>query len=218
MRRIRAICVVFSFATFFCCAFASLHSPSPLILLLLSPIAALCFYCIVFYCTCRLWCPELKNYIIEESTRWEGRTHIATVRFIRPQNTRDGEIMDVYVRSRRQARGLIASGTILGILAVVYPKPRIQLRDAIFGTPSTAAFPTPSASATPVSLHRITTVAEAQQEAMRLYPDLAISGSDFNRRFVTRTKLYQQQHPDYFRDINWPITLARQIASETTPK
>ena len=75
-----------------------------------------------------------------------------------------------------------------------------------------------SASAVPVSLRRFSTVAEAQQEAIRLYPALTVSGSTFNRAFVARHKQYQQQRPEYFRDINWPITLAREIASEANPQ
>ena len=57
------------------------------------------------------------------------------------------------------------------------------------------------------------TTADAQQEAIRLYPSLGVAGSDFNRAFLARHKQYQQEQPDLLRDPNWPITLAREVAS-----
>jgi hypothetical protein len=99
-----------------------------------------------------------------------------------------------------------------------HPGPLRPFRDRLLAgwdvPPTSSATPSPSASASPVSLRRFSTVAEAQQEAMRLYPPLGVPGSTFNRAFVARTKLYQQQRADYFRDINWPITLAQEISSE----
>ena len=65
---------------------------------------------------------------------------------------------------------------------------------------------------TPVS-RRFATTADAQQEAIRLYPSLGVAGSDFNRAFLARHKQYQQEQPDLLRDPNWPITLAREVAS-----
>ena len=62
------------------------------------------------------------------------------------------------------------------------------------------------------------TTAEAQNEAIRLYPALGVAGSDFNRAFLTRHKQYQKMRPDYFRDPAWPIALAREVAATTTSK
>jgi hypothetical protein len=55
-------------------------------------------------------------------------------------------------------------------------------------------------------------VAEAQKEAVRRYPDLSVTGSKFNAAFVARYQLYQQQHPEYFRDLSWPLRLAEEVA------
>lgn len=77
---------------------------------------------------------------------------------------------------------------------------------------------TQTASSTPVSFKRLLTVAEAQKEAMRLYPALGVTDSAFNRAFLARHKRYQQERPDYFRDSNWPLTLAREIASTLSPQ
>lgn len=90
-------------------------------------------------------------------------------------------------------------------------------------THSITSTPTPppvtqSATSTPASLRRFSTVAEAQKEAVRLYPALGIADSDFNRAFLARHKRYQQERPDYFRDSNWPITLAHEIASTLKPQ
>ena len=65
---------------------------------------------------------------------------------------------------------------------------------------------------TPVA-RRFATIADAQQEAIRLYPSLGVAGSDFNRAFLARHKQYQQERPDFLRDPNWPITLAKEVAS-----
>jgi hypothetical protein len=55
-------------------------------------------------------------------------------------------------------------------------------------------------------------VAEAQKEALRRYPDLGVAGSKFNAAFVARYQLYQQQRPGYFQDISWPLRLAEEVA------
>ena len=60
---------------------------------------------------------------------------------------------------------------------------------------------------------QFTSVADAQREAMRLYPSLGVAGSPFNRAFLARHKQYQQQRPKYFNDPGWPVALAREIAA-----
>ena len=71
---------------------------------------------------------------------------------------------------------------------------------------------------TPVPAKRFATTAEAQQEAIRLFPTLGVAGSDFNRAFLARHKQYQQEQPDFLRDPNWPVTLAREVASTLNSK
>jgi hypothetical protein len=58
----------------------------------------------------------------------------------------------------------------------------------------------------------ITTVAEAQAEALRRFPRIAVSGTSFNTDFTERCLRYQLERPDYFKDIRWPITLADETA------
>ena len=103
-----------------------------------------------------------------------------------------------------------------------HPGPLRPFRDRLLASsdvPAASSDPAlPAASVSPVSLRRFSTVAEAQKEATRLYPALSVSGSPFNRAFLARHKLYQQQRPEYFRDINWPIALAQEVASEINPK
>jgi hypothetical protein len=54
------------------------------------------------------------------------------------------------------------------------------------------------------------TAEEAQKEAVRRYPDLAITGSKLNTEFVLRYKQYKLVRPDYFRDPSWPFKLAEE--------
>jgi hypothetical protein len=63
-----------------------------------------------------------------------------------------------------------------------------------------------------------TTVADAQREALRRYPELGIVGSKLNTEFVARYKFYQQQHPDYFRDPSWPLRLAEELTRTSQTK
>jgi hypothetical protein len=58
-------------------------------------------------------------------------------------------------------------------------------------------------------------IAAAQQEAIRRYPDLGVAGSKLNTEFVARYKRYQQERPEYFRDTSWPIRLAEECFQAT---
>jgi len=79
---------------------------------------------------------------------------------------------------------------------------------------------TRSSSATPVApppsgtttSQRFGSVADAQREALRRYPQLGVAGSQFNNAFLARHKQYQQERPDYFRDPSWPVALAEDTA------
>jgi len=69
----------------------------------------------------------------------------------------------------------------------------------------------------PATIPHFKTVADAQKAAIGRHPDLGIKGSQMNTEFVARYKLYQQQHPEYFRDTSWPIRLADEIARDLNP-
>jgi hypothetical protein len=61
------------------------------------------------------------------------------------------------------------------------------------------------------------TAAEAQQEAIRRYPELGVPGSRFNSEFVALYKRYQQERPGMFRDTSWPLQIAQEIAGFSKP-
>lgn len=60
------------------------------------------------------------------------------------------------------------------------------------------------------------TADEAKSEAIRLYPDLAIAGSAFNREFLAQYKRYQQERPSFFNDTSWPIRLAEETSKSVS--
>lgn len=116
----------------------------------------------------------------------------------------------------------------IGILAVLLSVPlwlapsrneRKGLEEEVSGAPEpqTAAVepqpppatPAPSLKSPPMSF---ATVADAQREALRRYPDLGVANSDFNRRFVALYKQYQQSNPQLLQNPNWPMILANRVA------
>ena len=60
---------------------------------------------------------------------------------------------------------------------------------------------------------RFSSVAEAQQEAVRRHPDLGVSGSMLNAAYVARYKYYQRERPSYFSDNSWPVRLADEVVA-----
>jgi hypothetical protein len=62
------------------------------------------------------------------------------------------------------------------------------------------------------------TEAEAQRKAIQLYPELGIAGSQLNRDFVARYKLYKQTQPTFFRDTSWPLRLVRELTQPPESK
>jgi len=65
---------------------------------------------------------------------------------------------------------------------------------------------------------RFSSVAEAQQEAVRRHPDLGVSGSRLNAAFVARYERYQREYPAYFSDNSWPVRLADEIVASGNQK
>ena len=51
---------------------------------------------------------------------------------------------------------------------------------------------------------------EAQQRAMKSFPQLGIANSPLNREFLRRYQTYQKADPDFFHNPNWPVILARE--------
>lgn len=68
------------------------------------------------------------------------------------------------------------------------------------------------------STQKTSSVEEAQREALRRYPDLAIKGSRLNTAYVGRYNRYKQQRPEFFRDSNWPLRLADEVAGKNATK
>ncbi len=58
------------------------------------------------------------------------------------------------------------------------------------------------------------TTLEAQQEAMRVYPQLRVAGSPMNRRFLDMTREYKKTRPLLFQEVEWPLVLAREVDSQ----
>jgi hypothetical protein len=78
-------------------------------------------------------------------------------------------------------------------------------------TPDQATTPSQAPGEAPVS-RQDPAIYASKQNAIRLYPDLGVAGSDFNVRFLALHKKYMTERPDYFRDPEWPLTLAREVA------
>jgi hypothetical protein len=55
---------------------------------------------------------------------------------------------------------------------------------------------------------------EAQAEAVRRYPDLAVKGSLFNQTFVAAYEREKSTNPGALTTSDWPLTLARQTADQ----
>jgi hypothetical protein len=58
------------------------------------------------------------------------------------------------------------------------------------------------------------TVEGSKAEAVAKYPDLARSGTAFNREFVRRYHQYQGDRATFFNDVNWPLRLADEVSKQ----
>ncbi len=59
-----------------------------------------------------------------------------------------------------------------------------------------------------------TDVAQAQAEALRLYPELGVAGSRFNKRFVKRVTALKAGEDPMMQRTDWPLVIAKQVAAE----
>ncbi len=57
-------------------------------------------------------------------------------------------------------------------------------------------------------------VQKAQQEAMRLYPELAEAGSALNEKFLAAVKQARKSDPALFERADWPLHIAKQVAND----
>jgi len=60
--------------------------------------------------------------------------------------------------------------------------------------------------------------AEARKAAVQKYPDLAVQGSTFNRRFLELYQLTVERNPDALALDDWPLVLARETAYSLVPR
>jgi hypothetical protein len=62
------------------------------------------------------------------------------------------------------------------------------------------------------SIGQQTATYAAQQEATRLYPELAIAGSPFNQRFLNAVEEAKSANDPILLQPSWPLTLAKRVA------
>jgi hypothetical protein len=80
--------------------------------------------------------------------------------------------------------------------------PRVRLSNAPMWLASEAA----------ANTEKTRTVADSQQSAMRLYPDLGVLDSPLNKLFREKYARLKEVAPQTFEDPRWPIKLAQQSA------
>jgi hypothetical protein len=75
--------------------------------------------------------------------------------------------------------------------------------------------------ATPIAMHAIRIVASfqkaeeaAQLEAVKHYPELAVAGSEFNRRFLERLAMYRAERQEELKSPGWPLRIAHEVGLE----
>lgn len=103
----------------------------------------------------------------------------------------------------------------ISLLGLSFLFSKEELRSAVRAAEKSKAEPVVVAKPTPLPMfpvQRFSTVAEAQREAVRLYPSLGIAGSQFNRDFLARYNQYRRERPSYFDDTSWPLRLAEEMA------
>jgi hypothetical protein len=59
-----------------------------------------------------------------------------------------------------------------------------------------------------------TSEADAKRIAVKQFPELAVPGSDFNRRFLARVAKYRAESPEELRSPGWPLVVAAEIGFE----
>jgi hypothetical protein len=65
-----------------------------------------------------------------------------------------------------------------------------------------------------IESRRFQSEADAQRAAVQLFPQLAVAGSDFNRRFLEKHRQAKAERPDELGAPGWPWVLAKEVDME----
>jgi hypothetical protein len=63
-------------------------------------------------------------------------------------------------------------------------------------------------------LSSVTDSASAAKEAVRLYPELGVKDSTFNRAYLQSYREELQKNPSFFKRVDWPLELAHRTARQ----
>jgi len=108
--------------------------------------------------------------------------------------------------SRLQGAGqwiLALTGTLLVVSCSKVAPP--ETTEELTGTASPATVVTPA----PAKPH---TAEGAKEAAVKMYPDLAVKDSTFNKTFVDLYSEVSQKNPDFLTRADWPLILANRTA------
>lgn len=118
----------------------------------------------------------------------------------------------------------VAAFTVGGVIAAIGLGAFFLLKSHIeslgyvyryFPYESTISPPAPSAASSSTAPSSAAwTVATAQKEAMRRYPQLGVANSPMNRAFVARYQQIKAKDPSYLRDPSWPLHLADEVGQQ----
>lgn len=135
--------------------------------------------------------------------------------------------------------GIIMAALVIGIVVYAVRNPKDQPPPAPTAatqqtprpatpTPPQDVVPSPPPPTTPATTPALPTpasippqfvsVEQAQQEALRRYPDLGVAGSKFNAEFIVRHQRYKRENPAFLQDTSWPIRLAEETATAIGPQ
>ena len=116
---------------------------------------------------------------------------------------------------------LTSKGAAFFVKREAAPKPLHESEKVASPTPPQNAVPSLPAATTPPpasQVARFASVEQAQQEALRRYPDLGVAGSKFNAEFVVRHQRYKRENSAFLQDGSWPVRLAEETAIAIGPQ
>lgn len=96
------------------------------------------------------------------------------------------------------------TGTLLVISCAKVPPPETTEEQASPNAPLAAVTPAPTMKPHPA--------AGAKEAAIKMYPDLAVKGSTFNKTFLDLYAEQAQKDPDFLTRADWPLILANKTA------
>ncbi len=68
-----------------------------------------------------------------------------------------------------------------------------------------------------MSVAQAQTVQDSQRNALKKYPQLAIQGSDLNKRFIAAFQERKRTTPEFFKSPDWPMQLADELSAPAIP-